>query len=55
MLVLSRKVGGRVLIGGSVIVTVIATQGRSVKIGVEGAALRWWCSAGSWPRRVTPQ
>lgn len=35
MLVLSRKVGERVLIGGSVIVTVVATQGRTVKIGIK--------------------
>ena len=35
MLVLSRKVGERVIINGSIVVTVIATQGRMVKIGVE--------------------
>jgi carbon storage regulator len=34
MLVLSRKVGERVLIDGSIIITVIATRGRTVKIGV---------------------
>lgn len=38
MLVLSRKVGERVLIGGSVIVTVVATQGRNVKIGIKAPA-----------------
>jgi carbon storage regulator len=38
MLVLSRKVGERVLIGGSVIVTVVATQGRTVKIGIKAPA-----------------
>ncbi|RUL87954.1 carbon storage regulator [Tautonia sociabilis] len=35
MLVLSRKVGERVLIGGSVVVTIVAAQGRSVRLGVE--------------------
>ncbi len=35
MLVLSRKVGERIVIGGSVVVTVIATQGKTVKIGIE--------------------
>jgi carbon storage regulator len=35
MLVLSRKVGEQVLIGGSVIVTVVAAQGRTVKIGIK--------------------
>jgi carbon storage regulator len=34
MLVLNRKVGERVLINGSIIITVIATQGRIVKTGV---------------------
>jgi carbon storage regulator CsrA len=38
MLVLSRKVGERVLIGGSVIVTIVATQGRTVKIGIKAPA-----------------
>ncbi|MCI0457381.1 MAG: carbon storage regulator [Gemmataceae bacterium] len=35
MLVLSRKVGERVVIGGVVVVTVMATGGRCVRLGIE--------------------
>ncbi len=38
MLVLSRKVGERVLVGGSVIVTIVGIQGRNVKIGIKAPA-----------------
>ncbi|MHB1561977.1 MAG: carbon storage regulator [Isosphaeraceae bacterium] len=34
MLVLSRKVGERVVIGRSIVVTVLAAHGRTVKIGI---------------------
>ena len=35
MLVLSRKVGERVLVGDSIIVTVLESRGRTVKLGIE--------------------
>ena len=35
MLVLSRKVSERILIGGDVVVTVVRVQGDKVRIGVE--------------------
>lgn len=35
MLVLSRKVGGRILIGKSIVVTVVAMRGGTVRIGVD--------------------
>lgn len=35
MLVLSRKVGERVCIGGSIVVTVLAARGGTVRIGIE--------------------
>jgi carbon storage regulator len=35
MLVLSRRVGQCIIIGGSVIITIVATQGRTVKIGIK--------------------
>jgi carbon storage regulator len=35
MLVLSRKAGQRVLIGGNVSITVVRIRGRSVRIGIE--------------------
>lgn len=38
MLVLSRKIGERVHIGGGVIVTVLSIQGRQVRLGIEAPA-----------------
>jgi carbon storage regulator len=35
MLVLSRKVGERVVIGGGVVVTVVALRGARVRLGIE--------------------
>lgn len=35
MLVLSRRVGERVLIGDSIVVTVVATRGGTIRIGVD--------------------
>ena len=35
MLVLSRKVGEEILIGGSILVTVVRVQGNRVQIGIE--------------------
>lgn len=35
MLVLSRKVGERVLVGDSIVITVLATRGQVTKIGIE--------------------
>jgi carbon storage regulator len=38
MLVLSRKLGERILIGEGVIVTVVAVEGGRVRIGIHAAA-----------------
>ena len=35
MLVLSRKVGERVVIGGGITVTVVSVQGNKVRLGIE--------------------
>jgi carbon storage regulator len=35
MLVLSRKIGQRVMIGGGIMVTVVAARGGQVRLGVE--------------------
>jgi carbon storage regulator len=35
MLVLSRKVGERIVIGGDIVVTVVRIQGQQVRIGIE--------------------
>jgi len=35
MLVLSRKVGERILLGDDIVVTVLAMQGNRVRIGIE--------------------
>ena len=35
MLVLSRKIGQRIAIGGGIVITVVAARGSQVRIGVE--------------------
>jgi carbon storage regulator len=35
MLVLSRKVGERILVGNSVVITVLGTRGSEIRIGIE--------------------
>lgn len=35
MLVLTRKAGEKVLLGDAIVVTVLATRGKQVKIGIE--------------------
>ena len=38
MLVLSRKIGERILIGDNVVLTVLAVKGRQVRLGIEAPA-----------------
>lgn len=35
MLVLNRKIGERIVIGGDIVVTVVKVQGKQVRIGIE--------------------
>jgi len=35
MLVLNRKIGERIVIGGDIVVTVVRVQGKQVRIGIE--------------------
>ena len=38
MLVLSRKIGERIVIGDNVVLTVLAVKGRQVRLGIEAPA-----------------
>ena len=35
MLVLSRKIGERIIVGGSVVVTIVAARGGTVRVGLD--------------------
>ena len=47
MLVLSRRIGERIVIGGDVVVTVLGTRGTQVRLGVEAPD-----SVGVWREEI---